>query len=234
MFESCWPQSDRLHVFCGCLLLQIRELEKQYPAITSLRSIDLHPSSWISVAWYEAWLAHAPCLVLSQKASLQLSMSVCCIKCSANGCLLLCRYPLYMIPSSLSLKELAASFLTFHGLSTQLPSPADSCSRCRDEFWAAPRVFPDPSPDSWESRLARSGVLGLGGSTAPGSGEGEGRLEPVSKTLLAPFGMCGYKVKGDAWSDIKKFDRLRESADAWEKQMGVNHFDYNFFSQGFM
>jgi len=79
-----------------------------YPqGITSLRSIDLHPSSWISVAWYEAWHMHNASFCFQRPPC---SSDRTCVpsKCSAHGwCLLLGRYPLYMIPSSLSLKELS-------------------------------------------------------------------------------------------------------------------------------
>lgn len=72
---------------------KISNLESQFPELSSYRSCDLLPSSWISIAWY----------------------------------------PIYRIPMGSTLKDLDASFLTIHPLSThfknggQSPSHGSSC-----------------------------------------------------------------------------------------------------------
>lgn len=57
---------------------KVLDLARDFPGLSTSRSCDLSPSSWISVAWY----------------------------------------PIYRIPTGLTMKDLDACFLTFHSLST--------------------------------------------------------------------------------------------------------------------
>ncbi|XP_017249424.1 uncharacterized protein LOC108220229 isoform X2 [Daucus carota subsp. sativus] len=67
---------------------KILNLESQFPELSSYRSCDLLPSSWISIAWY----------------------------------------PIYRIPMGSTLKDLDASFLTIHPLSTHFKNGGQSQS----------------------------------------------------------------------------------------------------------
>ncbi|CAI5473233.1 unnamed protein product [Closterium sp. Yama58-4] len=82
------------------LFSKVEELEGELPCLRHLRSIDLHPRSWMAIAWY----------------------------------------PLYKIPAGPSVRDLGASFLTFHSLSS--PGPSGSCVRCNDDYWISPMKLP--------------------------------------------------------------------------------------------
>lgn len=43
-----WIMIDTLFFLC----FQINGLAQRYPGLMSLRSVDLSPASWMSVAWY--------------------------------------------------------------------------------------------------------------------------------------------------------------------------------------
>ncbi|WOH02575.1 hypothetical protein DCAR_0521964 [Daucus carota subsp. sativus] len=68
--ENLWHQSDKLgHLYCQYfekltpygrvpLMDKVSELSQKYPGLMSLRSVDLSPASWMSVAWYPIY--HIP------------------------------------------------------------------------------------------------------------------------------------------------------------------------------
>ncbi|KAG0450018.1 hypothetical protein HPP92_026988 [Vanilla planifolia] len=66
---------------------KVVDLAKRFPALKTIRSSNLLPASWLSVAWY----------------------------------------PIYRIPTGPTLRDLDASFLTFHCLSTQLKDGSIAC-----------------------------------------------------------------------------------------------------------
>ncbi|KAH7692222.1 hypothetical protein IHE45_01G050700 [Dioscorea alata] len=68
--ESLWPGKDRLgHLYMHYvettapygrvpLIIKVNELAQQYPGLMSLKSVELSPASWMSVAWYPIY--HIP------------------------------------------------------------------------------------------------------------------------------------------------------------------------------
>jgi hypothetical protein len=83
--------------------VQISKLARRFPELSTLRSCELSPASWISVAWY---VEHFHMVF------------VCAERMSADRHPRLddFRYPIYRIPT---LSDLDACFLTYHSLSTQ-------------------------------------------------------------------------------------------------------------------
>ncbi|KAJ0963959.1 hypothetical protein J5N97_029081 [Dioscorea zingiberensis] len=68
--DSVWPGKDRLgHLYLHYventspygrvpLMVKVNELSQQYPGLMSLKSVELSPASWMSVAWYPIY--HIP------------------------------------------------------------------------------------------------------------------------------------------------------------------------------
>lgn len=154
---------------------KITELGKVFPGIKSLRSIDLHPASWFSVAWY----------------------------------------PVYRIPTGPTLRDLAASFLTYHSLSTPLCT-AERCGNCSKSFWIATLSAPHCQPNTPKV---------------------QGSCQPSKKQQMRipPFGLSTYKSKGAVWSqqgwqnERKRMNQLQVHADKWLQQQKIHHPDFDFF-----
>ncbi|CAI5474242.1 unnamed protein product [Closterium sp. Yama58-4] len=156
------------------LFSKVEELEREFPCLRHLSSIDLHPRSWMAIAWY----------------------------------------PLYKIPAGPSVRDLGASFLTFHSLSSPGPSLSGSCVRCNDEYWISPMKLPQscmfsPPPSSHEEE--NHAVHWSGGS-----------LARISTTALAPFGFTSYKASGSLWSDRWCIQGLEAAAEQWLRH--INSF----------
>lgn len=148
---------------------KISELELKCQSIRSLKSVELHPLSWMAVAWY----------------------------------------PIYQIPTGLSMPDLGASFLTMHSLSSPLPDPAGSCVYCSEEFWIAPASLPQvKEKNGHQTSLA------------------------IDITSIPPFGLASYKMRGSLWSSSSSdpvMHKLHASADNWLRQLSVNLPDHSFF-----
>ncbi|XP_068640262.1 uncharacterized protein [Aristolochia californica] len=179
--EGLWPTRDRLgYLYCQyferCspygripLMDKVNELSITYPGLTTLRSIDLSPASWLAVAWY----------------------------------------PIYHIPTGRNVKSLAASFLTYHTLSSS---------------------FQDNTVDEFKScgNAGEAGYAYEGGLKAKCVGE-------CSRIPLPPFGLATYKMQGSVWINSEAGDQERlmslfSAADSWLKQLRVEHHDFNYFS----
>eukprot|EP00475_Leptophrys_vorax_P023189 TRINITY_DN31668_c0_g2_i1.p1 TRINITY_DN31668_c0_g2~~TRINITY_DN31668_c0_g2_i1.p1 ORF type:complete len:393 (-),score=-15.00 TRINITY_DN31668_c0_g2_i1:324-1502(-) len=159
------------------LFSKVLDLEKDYTFLRSLRSHELHPQSWIAIAWY----------------------------------------PLYKIPAGLGSRDLCASFLTFHSLSSRHSSQG-LCSRCSDQYWISPTSLPQNS-NFRPQKLP--GTLDLWSDS---------QSPKTQFTPLPPFGFSGYKARGNMWSDRWIIQGLEMAADAWLKQIDANLPDYSFFS----
>eukprot|EP01018_Ginkgo_biloba_P025191 Gb_00621 [translate_table: standard] len=189
-----WAQSDQSEVFHqhfssgddeggnmpGCLIFQyfehaipysrepladkIADLARNFPQLKTLRSIDLLPSSWLSVAWY----------------------------------------PIYIIPSGLTLHNRASCFLTFHFLSTALK-------------------------DGGTIHLGVGGMEIVSRTTVINTGEsvkialrafGLGSYRPKGATRVSTS--TGSYEQWQAHSLFCK-------ADEWLRLLGVEHPDFEFF-----
>ncbi|CAI7779698.1 unnamed protein product [Closterium sp. NIES-54] len=174
-FFEMAPPHVRLPLFA-----KVEELEGEFPCLRHLRSIDLHPRSWMAIAWY----------------------------------------PVYKIPAGPSVRDLGASFLTFHSLSS--PRPSGSCVRCNDEYWISPMKLPQscmfsPPPSSPEEE---HDAVHWGGDF----------LSRISTTALAPFGFTGYKASGSLWSDRWCIQGLEAAAEQWLRHINANLPDHSFFT----
>ncbi|XP_056164086.1 uncharacterized protein LOC115669995 [Syzygium oleosum] len=74
---------------------KIKELARKYPGLTTFRSTDLTPHSWLAIAWKDQ-------LNADQRSLIDVDAF---------------RYPILQIPVMRNRKELSASFLTYHRLS---------------------------------------------------------------------------------------------------------------------
>ncbi|GJP63629.1 hypothetical protein CLOP_g20698 [Closterium sp. NIES-67] len=166
------------------LFAKVAELERDCALLTRTSSFQLHPRSWLAIAWY----------------------------------------PVYSIPTGPATRDLAASFLTFHSLSSPLPS-SGSCSRCRDRFWIAPPSLPLYHPVKQLSQLP--GQISSDFSAARAS---EGRPRGTLLAPLVPFGFAGYRMWGSVWADRGAVQALESAAAQWLRQIDANLPDHAFFS----
>ncbi|KAL9685672.1 hypothetical protein QQ045_023123 [Rhodiola kirilowii] len=115
-------------------------------------------------------------------------------------------YPIYRIPTGPSLKNLEASFLTFHHLSTP-PTSSNSLFI----FHIIQTHF----------SFSNSLVIFIGGRSV------------VSKMILPVFGLASYKLTSPILplldSEQRLSDSLFKSAQNWIESLHVSHPDYNFF-----
>nr|KYP43064.1 hypothetical protein KK1_035507 [Cajanus cajan] len=147
---------------------KISELSRSHPALMTLRSVDISPSSWMAVAWY----------------------------------------PIYSVPCQKNKKDLAASFLTFHALS----SPSQDCAIKCDEI---------------DSGKITSYLPGWRNIIREKCKKKESGCIPLS-----PFGLATYKMRKDMWSNPSNNPRvpdLYNAADLWLKNLNVDHHDFKFF-----
>eukprot|EP00252_Welwitschia_mirabilis_P013106 TRINITY_DN2897_c0_g1_i1.p1 TRINITY_DN2897_c0_g1~~TRINITY_DN2897_c0_g1_i1.p1 ORF type:complete len:431 (-),score=54.63 TRINITY_DN2897_c0_g1_i1:714-2006(-) len=156
----CFEYFERTAPYCRePLAVKVAQLAKSFPRLKTLRSIDLLPSSWLSVAWY----------------------------------------PIYRIPIGSTLKDLAASFLTFHSLSTPLKDGSV-------QFSVGGKA------------VSGSCIIYSGGSykiALPAFG-------------LASYKFKGT-VWSSGNSERLHADSLLETANEWLRLHGVQHPDYEFF-----
>ncbi|XP_024026923.1 uncharacterized protein LOC21387794 [Morus notabilis] len=144
------------------LVDKINELAHDHPAITSLKSVDLSPASWMAVAWY----------------------------------------PIYHIPCRKNEKDLSASFLTYHTLSSSFQGAFT------DEDNGADRET------VWEER-STADILG------------RISLPPFG---IATYKMEGDLWLKQEASDHERIVNLYSAADSWLRQLNVYHHDFNFFT----
>ncbi|KAL8149130.1 uncharacterized protein LOC141708592 [Apium graveolens] len=138
---------------------KISNLESQFPELSSYRSCDLLPSSWISIAWY----------------------------------------PIYRIPMGSTLKDLDASFLTIHPLSTHFKNGGQSLSHgssCVGKVIGA---------STGASKISLP-VIGLASYKYKGS-------------ILSPSGPQDYEHENS----------LLEAANSWLQGLNVVLPDFQFF-----
>lgn len=132
------------------------------------------------------------------------------IDLSAASWMAVAWYPIYHIPTKGNVKDLSASFLTFHTLSSTFQEVGND-----DE-------------DLWSSNIHCSGLL-----TEQVGGKSEGKER--GRISLPPFGLATYKMQGHMWKNPDTFDcvRLKDlvgAAGSWLKQLNVQHHDFNFFT----
>ncbi|ONK64035.1 uncharacterized protein A4U43_C07F21430 [Asparagus officinalis] len=172
--DGIWPAKDRI----GQLYLQyvercppygriplmekINELAQNYPGLTSFKSAELSPASWMSISWY----------------------------------------PIYHIPAKRNVKELSASFLTFHTISSsyqeQLPE--------------------DTGNDTKSAVIERNNRhKDINRISLPSFG-------------LATYKMHGTFWMNPEMGDEERLVSLYSAADSWLKQLRVHHHDFHFFS----
>ncbi|KAG0472567.1 hypothetical protein HPP92_013995 [Vanilla planifolia] len=114
-------------------------------------------------------------------------------------------YPIYHIPARKNAKDLSASFLTFHTIS--------SCFQVSDNALMGSEKDMDVCCAASNGR----------------------RTNCSSKcAALPPFGLATYKMQGSLWIapqslDQEKLATLCSAADSWLKQLRVFHHDFNFF-----
>ncbi|PKA45966.1 hypothetical protein AXF42_Ash019727 [Apostasia shenzhenica] len=114
-------------------------------------------------------------------------------------------YPIYHIPACKSTKDLSASFLTFHTISSSFQD--------------------DSITDLVEKEMPCE-------STA--NSNRKSSKDTIKRISLPPFGLATYKMQGNLWlnpesSDYEKIMTLYSSADSWLKQLRFHHHDFNFF-----
>lgn len=165
---------------------KVAELESECSILRTLKSIELHPTSWLSVAWY----------------------------------------PIYRIPTGPTLRDLAASFLTYHSLSSPMP---DCCRNCRSRFWIAPGGL---APPSCVVKVAAPSHPWLRPLEA---GQHNQDLPLPGSASLPAFGLATYKMKGPVWNTYGQernfLNALLSGADLWLKDLQIHHPDHDFFSR---
>lgn len=112
-------------------------------------------------------------------------------------------YPIYHIPARKNAKDLSASFLTFHTISSSFQDNVFMDCK-QDKFCASTVNFGRKSKD------ARNCI----------------RLCPYG---LATYKMQGNIWINSKSSDLEKIMTLYSTADSWLKQLRVRHHDFNFF-----
>lgn len=168
---------------------KVAELERDFALLRTLKSVELHPTSWLSVAWY----------------------------------------PIYRIPTGPTLRDLGASFLTYHPLSSPMP---DSCKKCRSSLWMAPGSLAGHLPDGGYNAgsVPQQPWLGPQGSDLLNQD-----ADVHGGAALPAFGLATYKMKGPVWNtygqERSHLNSLLSGADAWLKRMRIHHPDFDFFSR---
>ncbi|XP_062118073.1 uncharacterized protein LOC133831697 isoform X2 [Humulus lupulus] len=114
-------------------------------------------------------------------------------------------YPIYQIPSRKNVKDLSASFLTYHTLSSSFEDGATENS--------------GGNPDEGTSCSKVSEKGNCGGISLPPFG-------------LATYKMEGdLWLKPEAYDyQYQRIVNLYSAADSWLKQLNVKHHDFNFFT----
>lgn len=203
-----------LFVFLYCSW-QLRMLAAQYPELSKLTSINLHPSSWIAVAWY--W---HPCI----PNTLRLISSF----------YYFCRYSSYEIPSGITLKKSETAFLTFHFLSTRVKCAylslfPSSCYVSTTHFWylsnfGVPGNPPHevlPAPDKSDKNFNIY------------------MIPPATLKLTLPaFGLATYKIRGTHLAptephEIEQEANLWLAAGNWLTSLKVTLRDFQFFQSAY-
>ncbi|TKY51997.1 Transducin/WD40 repeat superfamily protein [Spatholobus suberectus] len=118
-------------------------------------------------------------------------------------------YPIYAVPCHKNKKDLAASFLTYHTLS--------SFQDCASEYDGIDTGKNISSLAGWRSII------------------GEKCKKKESGCIsLFPFGLATYKMRKNIWSNTSSNNQglfgLYNAADLWLKQHNVHHHDFNFFT----
>lgn len=145
------------------LVDKIAELARRLPELTSIRSIDLLPASWMSVAWY----------------------------------------PIYRIPTGPTLRDLAACFLTFHGLSTSLQDGTPSGI-------AQPKRSPSACSVTISAGRDSSWI----------------NLQPFG---LAHYKLRGSIWTTVGNPERRHASSLYRCAESWLRRLNVQHPDFEFF-----
>ncbi|XP_031384231.1 uncharacterized protein LOC116198056 isoform X2 [Punica granatum] len=119
-------------------------------------------------------------------------------------------YPVYRVPIS-TVKELNASFMTFHKLSSASP-----CTK---------RMLPVV-----ETENIKREKMQLAGKKA--GGEAKSRLPHTA--VIPPFAMSTYRMSGEVWfspgtDDLQMAIYYQQTAWRWIKQHKFKHHDFNFF-----
>ncbi|KAI8574795.1 hypothetical protein RHMOL_Rhmol01G0381400 [Rhododendron molle] len=150
------PLTDKASSLLGDYRIQVSLLASQFP---DLRSCDLLPSSWISVAWY----------------------------------------PIYRIPMGPTLRDLDASFLTFHSLSTR-----------------------PTSNGRWRFH-------GASGRKVHGAGIDASPKISLPAFGLASYKLKGSILTPTGPDECEQENSLRQTADNWLRSLEVTLPDYQFF-----
>jgi hypothetical protein len=124
-------------------------------------------------------------------------------------------YPIYRIPNGRAVKDLQASFLTYHSF-------AMPASHCPDydllESKPTPPTPPPAAADAYEKRR-QSASARMGKEVI----------------FLQPFAFMPYKMIGRTWWDAENeaaiHAPMRAAAGAWVQRRRLMHSDLEFFSQ---
>jgi hypothetical protein len=186
----------------------VARLAETDPELASIRSDDLHPSSWMSVAWY-------PIYRIPTGRSLR-DLSACFLTyhalSTAHGCV-------QGAEKKKTDEEKAA------GEEEEDP---------RSEAWIDAVGCPSPPPISAHGERVMRTRAEKAASGPAGEGEGEGvSTASASPTPLRAFGLSYYKLRGEMWHAKEVADWLAMMTDgafSWLKRLKVIHPDFEFFS----
>ncbi|RRT37538.1 hypothetical protein B296_00048173, partial [Ensete ventricosum] len=212
-FESSSPYGriPLLNKVVHVPMLIVLELAQSYPGLTSFKSTELSPASWMSVAWYASRTIF---FIYCQKNEMLADNSVI-----EQGRLitkqhvldffwLFNKYPIYHIPTRRSVKDLSVCFLTYHTLSS---------------------LFQDETHESLTNDLTSFGA-------GKNSMKPEEKCDRIS---LPPFGLATYKLRGSLWTmagtgDHERITSLLGAAKSWLQQLKVQHHDFTYFTTHFV
>ncbi|KAK7278330.1 hypothetical protein RJT34_23358 [Clitoria ternatea] len=192
---SSWPTRDML----GYLYLQYNENSPPCQRVPFAEKVTLR--------LYQCFLFQIAELARSHPALMALNS----VDISPASWMAVAWYPIYCIPTQKNEKNMAASFLTYHTLSSSFQDWANQCEEN------------DTGNDTCCSNGWRS-IIGE-----------ECKKKNSGCISLSPFGLATYKMQRDIWlnsdpSDNQSVLDMYNAADSWLKQLNSHHHDFNFFT----
>ncbi|GAB4821385.1 hypothetical protein N2152v2_008431 [Parachlorella kessleri] len=198
---------------------RIAELAEDFPGLQSLSTRDLHPASWVAIAWYPIYRLPA---VAEPSLSRDLQASVL-------------TFHSLSVPPSLPAELCARS--SAHPVPPPPCAPAAAALAWRSET-ARQQLL--------ASALSALAVQPASGEAPPG-GPSAAACEPscclsavqvpVSVTCLRPFAFMPYKMSGRTWVDDYNLRSqhlpMISAAGMWLERRNVRLPDFEFFSRNF-
>ena len=194
----------------------VARLAETDPELASIRSDDLHPSSWMSVAWY-------PIYRIPTGRSLR-DLSACFLTYHA-------------LSTAHGGVQGAAGTLGDERKKKKDEEKAgeEEEEDPRSEAWIDAVGCPTPPPISahGERVIRTRAEKAASGPAGEGEGEGVSATARASPTPLRAFGLSYYKLRGEMWHAKEVADWLAMMTDgafSWLKRLKVIHPDFEFFS----